>query len=64
MYSEIAGMLAENALAPPRSMPGTSQGVEDSRVVTVMINGVPRKGMFNERGEVVIASESLKFFAI
>ena len=63
-HSGAAGASAENALAPPSSMPGTSQGVEGSRVVTVMINGVPRKGMFNEQGEVVIASESPKFFAI
>ena len=32
--------------------------------VTVMINGVPRKGVYNAAGEVVIQSESPKYFAL
>ena len=42
-----------------------SSGVQhSSSMVTVMINGVPRKGAFNSAGEVVIQSESPKYFAL
>ena len=43
-----------------------SSGVQQnpSSMVTVMINGVSRKGVFNAAGEVVIQSESPKYFAL
>ena len=40
---------------------GVSQG---TRVVTVMINGVSRSGVINDQGEIVVTSESPKFFEI
>ena len=40
---------------------GVCQG---TRVVTVMINGVSRSGVVNEQGEIVVTSESPKFFEI
>ena len=40
---------------------GVSQG---TRVVTVMINGVSRSGVVNDQGEIVVTSESPKFFEI
>ena len=56
--------------APPPSEAVRCQRLQDvdklqnPRVVTVMINGVPRSGSVNERGEVVVTSESPKYFEI
>ena len=36
----------------------------EARTITVMINGVPRSGMFNDKGEIVVALESPKYFEI
>eukprot|EP00439_Symbiodinium_sp_Y106_P051639 s373_g6.t2 len=74
-----AGVPAGSGVTPPLERPsepatcalsgskGPQDGVREesgSLQVTVMINGVPRKGVFNEQGEVVIQSESPKYFSM
>ena len=50
----------ESQKVEPREM----ASVEVPASVTVMVNGVPRKGIFNAKGEVVLQSEQPKYFAI
>ena len=58
------GSSVESRRADPAVEPSSAAQRDTPSVVTVMINGVPRKGVFNAAGEVVIQSESPKYFAL
>ena len=53
---------AEVGSRPGVNNSGSGNGITGE--VTVMVNGVPRIGRFNERGEVVLIPEAPKYFAM
>ncbi|OLP90889.1 Retrovirus-related Pol polyprotein from transposon TNT 1-94 [Symbiodinium microadriaticum] len=61
--SKVESSVVSGRVDPPAGPPSAVQG-DTASTVTVMINGVPRKGVFNAAGEVIIQSESPKYFAL
>ena len=58
------GNSVECQRAGPQLEPHSVVQQHPPSAVTVIINGVPRRGVFNAEGEVVIQSESPKYFAL
>ena len=63
LAANVGSSVVSRRVDPPAGPPSAVQGVSSS-TVAVMINGVPRKGVFNAAGEVIIQSESPKYFAL